>query len=224
MEIIAQPRTLLGKKTKKLRQDRKIPAVMYGGDIESFPIVVDFVNFNHVFAEAGETSVIDLAIGDRKESVLVKDIQRDPVSGNIIHVGFIKVDLTEKIEAQIPVEVIGEEENALVKSGDALVLTVLGEITVEALPTDLPQAFVVDVSNLKEIGDVITVAQLEYDREKVEIVGQEDDEPVVKLDSAVYEEEVEEEEVTEEELIEGVTATEETAEEAEGEGAAEATE
>jgi len=115
--------------------------------------------------------------------------------------------------------VVENEENvALVKSGEALVLTQLNEITVEALPTDLPHEFVVDVSGFAEIGDVITVADLVYDHEKVEVVDHEPEDVVVTLDYATIEEEVEEEEMAEEELIGGLEATEESVKEEAEEG------
>lgn len=220
MELIAQKRKVLGKGTKSLRAERKIPAVVFAKGVESIPLTIDISEFGKVFAEAGETTLIDLNIGGKKESVLVKEVQYHPVTDEVLHVGFFKVDLTEKISAEIPVEVVGEEENDLIKSGEALVLTLLSEITVEALPANLPPEFTVDVSGIAEIGGGITVGQLSYDREKVEITGFGEDELVVRLDYAEMQEE-EEPEVSEEELVEGIEATEETAgegEETEGEG------
>lgn len=208
MELIAQKREILGKKAKKYRAQRQIPGVMFSKGADSVPLVIDEHDFAKAFSEAGETSLVDLKVGTKTESVLIREVQVHPVTDQIIHVSFFKVDLTEKIHAEIPVEVVGEEDNALVKSGEALVLTLLNEITVEALPMDLPSAFVVDISQLMQIGDGITIGQLSYDRNKVEISGFEEDEPVVRLDVAAMQE-VEEPEVSEEELIEGIEATEE---------------
>ena len=98
----------------------------------------------------------------------------------------------------------------LVKSGEGMLLTLLSEIEVEALPADLPSSFEIDASHLKEIGEGITIAELKFDKEKVEIVDKEPEEFVVRIDYAEMEEEPEEEaELTEEELIEGIEATEE---------------
>ncbi len=198
----------------QLREERKIPAVIFGKGIDSAVIEVDEVAFGKVFAEAGETSVVDVVIGKEKTPVLIKEMQFDPVRGNPIHIGFYKVDLTKKVTANVPVEIVGEEENEMVKSGEAIIIAVLSEIEVEALPNDLPHAFEVNVAGLSEIGTGITVGELKYEREKVTIEGIELDEFVVKLDYAQTEEEEEEEEaVSEQEAMAGVEATEELTEE-----------
>ncbi len=212
MEIIAQKRQENGKKAQSLRNDRLMPAVMFGKGQDSISLTVDLNNFIKVFSIAGENTLVDIAIeGAGKEKVLIKDVQLDPITLSPIHAGFHKVNLKEKITAQIPVEIIGSETNPLVKSGDGLVLTLLDEVSVEALPSDLPSSFVVDVSGIEEIGDGITVSQLDYDRNKVEIVGHEEDEMIVKIDHAVMEEVAEE--VSEEEALAKVEASEELTEE-----------
>lgn len=224
MEIVAEKRTEFGKKTKKIRREKKLPAVVYGAGIESISLTIDSLNFIKVFREAGETALVDLKFNGSNEKVLIKEVQVHPVTLGPIHVSFHKVDLTEKIRANIPVEIVGEEESPIVKSGEGLVLTLLNEIEVEALPADLPQAFEVDVSHLKKLDEAITVAELKYDKEKVEIVSAEDEDLVAKIDFAEMEEVEEEEELTEEELVEGVEATEETVEGEEGEDGEEGTE
>lgn len=214
MEIIAEKREKLGKRSKSLKADRKIPAVMFGKHLESVPVQIDTVQFSKVFKVAGETSLIDLNIDGKVEKVLVKHVQNDPIKGAFIHVSFYKVNLKEKTTANIPVEIIGEETNALVKSGEGLVLVLLDEIEVEALPTDLPSKFVVDVSSLTELGKGITIADLQYDKSKVEIPGYEMDDVIVKIDEAkMKEEEVAPVEVTEEELVAKVEGTKELTEE-----------
>lgn len=210
MKLKAQKREQFGKKNKELRSDRKIPAVVFGKNMESMPIVMDLLDFIEVYKEAGETSLIDLEAGDLKGKVIVKEVQFHPVTLKPIHVGFYKVDLSQKIRANVPVEIIGEEENELVKKGEGLALTLLNEIEVEALPTDLPSNFTIDISELNEIGDGVTAAELDYDREKVELIDVVDEKLIVKMDWAEMEEiEEEEEELTEEELIGQIEITEE---------------
>lgn len=207
MQLIAEKRTKLGKKTKDLRKQRKLPAVIFGKGIESIPITVDLNDFIKVFKEAGETNLIELKYNGNIDKVLVKEAQPHPVTSDFLHVNFHKVDLKEKIQADIPVEVVGEEENELVKSKEALPLLIINEITVEALPADLPDSFEVNVTGLKEIGDGITISELGYDRKKVTIVGYEDEDLVVKLDYAVQPEE-EEEAPSEEEMLEQMEVAE----------------
>ena len=212
MELIAEKREIFGKKTKHLRDDRKLPAVIFGKGLESISVSVDFNNYVKVFNEAGETSVIDLMVGGKKHPVLVKDVQYHHINNHPVHVGFYEVDLKQKITAQVPVEVINEEQNELIKGGEFLILT----LEVECLPTDIPHEFIVDATKLVSEDSVITIGDLAYDKSKVEIVGLESDELVAKLDYAVMAEEVEEEK-TEAELMEGVEAIEEKDVE-EGEG------
>ena len=208
MELIGQKREILGKKTKILREDKLLPAVIFGKGLESLSITVGYNDFIKTFKKVGETSVFDIVVDNNKHPVLVKDVQLHHITSEPIHVGFYEVDLKEKINANIPVEIINEEENALVKSGDALILLLLNEIEVAALPTDLPENFTIDAIKLADMDSTVLVSDLEYDREKVEIVGIEPEEIVVKLDFARMLEE-EEEEVDEAEAMADIEATEE---------------
>lgn len=211
MEITAQKRQETGKKVQALRKARYIPAVIFGKGMDSVSVTVDLNKFIKVFDEVGETGLVDVDVDGSKTKVLIKDVQYDPISLTPIHASFHKVNLKEKIEANIPVKVIGSEENELVKNGEGLVLVLLNEIKVEALPADLPSEFTVDVSGITELGGGITVAELNYDREKVEISDLEPEELVVKIDKAEMEEIVEE--VSEEEALAQVEASEELTEE-----------
>lgn len=213
MQVTAQPREKFGKQVKALRFQNSLPGVVMEKGSQSLPIVLNAVEFDKVFKEAGETSLIDFNLTDKSFKVLVSEVQVHPVSMKPIHAVFRKVDLKQKLTAQIPVEIINDEQNPLVKAGEAIVLKLLDEIAVEALPADLPKEFVVDALKLVNIGDEIKIADLEYDRSKVEISEYDEDEPVAKLDK-MEEMKVEEEVVvTEEEAIAQVKATEELSDE-----------
>jgi large subunit ribosomal protein L25 len=212
MQLKAKQREELGKATKYIRRENMIPAVIFGKGMDSVAITLEYVNFNKVYQESGETDLIDIDCGDKKYKVLIKDMQFDPVTDKIAHVGFYKPDLTEKIEAQVPVEVIGEELNEFIKNGTGIALQLLQEITVEALPEDLPHDFQVDVSKLTELGQGITIAELNYDKAKVTIPDLDPTEMVVRIDAVTVEEEPVEE-VSEEDAIAGVEATKEKDEE-----------
>src|SRR5690606_34258926 len=138
MELIAQKRKELGKETKKLRRNRELPAVVYGKGLESMPITVNAVKFDSVFAAAGSTNLVDLKLDSETLRVLINEVQYHPVSDKPLHVNFHKVNLKEKVSAEIPVNLVNEEVHPLIKSGDALALVLLSEISIEALPTDLP--------------------------------------------------------------------------------------
>jgi len=212
MQITAQKRENFGKKNKALRRANMLPGVVMEKGSQSVPVVLNSVEFGKAYKEAGETTLIDFLVGDADYKVLISEVQLHPVTLKPIHAAFRKVNLKEKITAQVSVEVINEELNALVKTKEAVVLKLLDEIEVEALPTDLPREFVVDASKLAAVGDEIKVKDLDYDRAKVEITNHKDGDPVVLLDKI---EEIKEEEVpvSEEEALAKVTATEELSEE-----------
>lgn len=207
MELTAEKREKLGKASKSLRSEGFIPGVIFGKGLESISITVSQTEVEKAYNEGGETTLIDIKIGDNTEKVLFKEVQEDPITGKIIHAGFYKPNLKEKTEAEVPVEIIGEENNEFVKNGEAIVLILVNEVAVEALPTDLPHSFEIDVSNM-QVGDIVTAGHLNYDKEKVELVDLEPNDLVVKLDK--IEEQVEEEApVSEEEALEKIEATEE---------------
>ncbi len=211
MEIIAEKREKFGKAAKSLRTKGFIPAVIFGPKMDSVPVSVGYDAFKKIWDRAGETDLVDIKVGTANYKVLIKDTQFDPVTGQIIHTELYKPDLTEKIEAQIPVEVVGEEQNELIKVGEAMLFYVVDEITVKALPTDLPHEFKIDISNMGVTGEGVKVSQLDYDKEKVEIVDLEPEDLVIRLDKV--EEQKEEEEVvapvSEEEAVAGVEALKE---------------
>lgn len=207
MELIAEPRTKFGKQSKSIRKARGLPAVMFARNMDSVPLILELQPFIKIFNEAGESVLVDLKTPTQKEKVLIREVQFHPITGLPIHVCLQKVDLKEKITTEIPIEITGEENNILIKGKEALLLTLIDALTVEALPTDLPKAFKIDVSNIKEIGDGIAINQLEYDKTKIEILGHhEEDDLIVKLDYAEMAEE-KEEEINEAEAIAKVEAT-----------------
>lgn len=178
----------MGRKVKTLRSSGLLPANLYGKKIKSQALQVDLEEFVEVFKKAGETSIIELALGAAKKPVLVSDIQVNPVSDELVHVDFRQVDLKEKLVASVPVIFVGESPAE--KSGLGTAVTFLNEIEVKALPTDLPEKFEVDISKLDEVDKSILVKDLKYDKSKVEIEA-DTDQLVVKV-QAVKEEEEEE--------------------------------
>lgn len=205
-----QPRA--EQKPQQLRRQGIIPANIFGGG-DSIAIQVEGLQFQKLYQEVGETGLIYIVVEGAKEQhpVLVEEVQTDPVTDSLVHVSFKKVDLTEKIQAQIPVETVGEFDVP-----EAVLVVVKDEIEVEALPADLPESFVVDVSTLTEVGQTITLESLSFDREKVELIlGEEgEEEPIVIVQQQQEEEPEEEPEVEGEE---GEVAEGEAGEEGEAE-------
>jgi large subunit ribosomal protein L25 len=165
LSLKAEKREVLGRKVKKLRQEGFIPANIYGRDIKSQSIKVFKPDFDKVFKEAGQTQVINLEIDNEERPVLIHNLQRDPLLGNVIHVDFLQIDLRQKVTASIPV--VGVGESPVEKQGLGTVVFYLDEIEIEALPTDLPEKVEVDLSKLVEVDQQVLVKDLNFDESKV---------------------------------------------------------
>lgn len=185
--LIAQERTILGKKVKKLRDDGLIPGHVFGKGLDTEHVAVSNKDFIKVYHQAGETGLVDLRIGDDKiRPVLIREVQHDPIKGQILNIDFYQVNLKERVKVAVPIVLKGQEPES-VHMGETVVLQNISEIEVDALPTDLIENIEVDISVLKEIDDVITVGHLSFDRDKL-TVHLDSEEVVVKLAPAVTEE------------------------------------
>ena len=167
LKLEAEPRIGTGKSvTRKLRMAGKLPAVLYGLDKKPQILDVDNRQFLKLMqAGEGENVLIDLHVGKHKaEKVLLKDIQHHPVTEKILHVDFLRVDLTKKINVKIPVHLTGSPEG--VKAGGVLEF-MLRELEVICLPMDIPPFVEIDVTRLG-IHDAVHVSEITLD--KVEIL------------------------------------------------------
>lgn len=202
----ASERIILGKQVNKLRKKGLIPGHVFGKNLETEHVSVNKADFVKVLKEAGETGLVDLKIGEEKiRPVLIRQVQVDPVRGEMLNIDFYQVNLTEKTKVNVPIILIGEEPEA-VHSGEAVVIQPMMEVEVEALPTDLPEKIEVDITPLKAIDDAILVSQLNVPGE-VTILA-EPESVVVKLDKAITEEM---QKLLEEQAAEAAAATEATA-------------
>ena len=163
----ANERKILGRKVKTLRKVGLLPGVVYGKGVKSASVCVALKAFQDAYKKAGETGIVELMIGSSKKPVLIHNIQLNPVSGEPIHADFLQVNLKEQVNATVPVEISGESPAE--KSGLGTIVAQLNEIEVRALPLDLPEKFVVDVSKLIEVDQAIFVKDLDVDKLKVEI-------------------------------------------------------
>jgi len=160
IELCAERRTLLKKKSKRLLAQGYIPGIIYGHIDEPIPIQLERRAFREAFKKAGMSRLITLRVKgmDEPHMVLIKDIQRDPIAQVVRHVDFYKVAVEEKITAEVPIVLKGE--SPAVASGLGILLHSLEMLEVECLPTDLPPEIEVDISSLKEVDDAIFVKDL----------------------------------------------------------------
>lgn len=202
------------KKAKQLRRQGVLPANVYIPKKDSIALEISPINFAKLYKEAGETGLIYLDIEGETKAIpaLIDQVDMNYLGTSFEHVVFRGVNLKEKITANVPVEIVGEFDVP-----EAVLITVQDEVEVEALPADLPEKFVFDVSQLKAIGDAFTLANLDFDKEKVQLVLPEDEDPSERvLVSVQAQEEEEVVEVSEELLEPELVGREEEAEKTEG--------
>jgi large subunit ribosomal protein L25 len=157
---------------RKLRQGGRIPAVYYGRGEDPIPLAVGLKDLQDVIEKAdGSNVIVDLkvdgeGVADRK--ALIREIQRDPVGGHILHLDLQHISLTERIVVEVPVVLTGTPIG--VKDGGGILEHLLRDVEVECLPTDIPSKLEVDVSALN-IGDSLHVSDLKADRVEIKTEG-----------------------------------------------------
>jgi large subunit ribosomal protein L25 len=215
-ELEVSRREITGKKVRFLRRQGIIPAHIYGHGIDSTAINVDTKNLKHLLAHAGKTDLISLKVDASKEPirVLMREVQRNPMTDEPLHVDFYRVSMTEKIKAEVPLVFVGEAP-VLKKIKNSSILHLIDSLDIEALPDDLPHSLEVDVSHLEELDHAVHVKDIPLGRGITLLSDPE--QMVVKVAEARKEEEVVPVAVEAELVEEGA----EEAEVAEGEAKAE---
>ena len=157
-ELKAKPRTELGRKSNALRRAGFLPAVLYGEKVKSQPIAVSRKDFDKAYKEAGETTLIKLELDGKPYNVLIYDVSNDPLKGTPLHADFYAVRMDKVIRAKIQVEFMGE--SPAVKNEGGILIKVMQEIEVEALPQDLPHELKADLSGLTALESRIFVKDI----------------------------------------------------------------
>lgn len=155
----ATTRDLLGKKVKLLREKEQLPAILYGRKFQPLPLSLNKQEFIKISQKAGEATIIDVQV-PQKESykALIRDIQKEPVTDEIIHVDLYKVDMTQEIETEIPLHFVST--SPAVEEQEGNFITNKDSIKVECLPDNLVSEIEVDISILKTFEDLIHVKDL----------------------------------------------------------------
>lgn len=172
IELKATKREVTGKQVKALRREGKLPAIIYGRHLSPLPIILDLHDASRVLPGITSSQLITVDVDGNKHTVLVREKQRHPVQGKLIHVDFLAVSMTEKLRANVLIEMEGEAP--AVKNYGGVVVPVLEEVEVECLPKDLPEKIMVDLSGLETIGDAIHVKDLVLPK-GVEVLTDEDE-------------------------------------------------
>jgi large subunit ribosomal protein L25 len=155
----AQARTIIGKQVRALRRQGLLPAVVYGHNVEPINIVLDQHTTDRLLPRLSPSQLVTIAVeGGPRVTVLVREKQRNPITGQMIHIDFQAISMTEKIRLMVRVVLKGEAP--AVKIYGAIIVTSREELEIEALPGDLPSSIEVDVTGLKSIGDAVHVRDL----------------------------------------------------------------
>ncbi len=171
-KIAIRPRALTGKKVGRLRRGGVLPGVVFGGHKDSTPVETDMKEFERGYRRWGNTTLLSLeGLPGGEVAALIHDVSRSTLNGQLLHVDFQRVSLTEKVHAEVPLHFVGD--SPAVKNGGVL-LHARSEISVEAFPQDIPHVIDVDLSKLVEIEDSLFVRDLVVDTEKVRLIDDED--------------------------------------------------
>lgn len=143
---------------KDLRKGGELPAVFYGMGNRSTPISVSVVEFKKVWKKAGESSTVKITGPKISIDTLIHDVQVDPITSEPVHIDFLVIDMNKKIKVNIPLVFTGISE--AVKSGLGILVKVIHEVEIEALPKDLPHEISVDISKLVGSSSLILVSDI----------------------------------------------------------------
>lgn len=213
-ELVLQTnsRSVLGKKVKQLRRDGLVPGNVYARGQESRAIEAPYTEIQRVFSQLDRNSVVPMSIDGANEpiQVVLREIQRHPVTRRLIHLDFYEVDLTRLIHSEARLELIGEAE--AVSRGGTVVQS-LEHIMLEALPTEMPSVLIVDISGLDDFGQSVLVRDMELPEGVTAVTDGAVAVATALAPRVAEEDEVDEALVGEDELAEGEEPSEEESEE-----------
>ena len=158
-KLTLEKRELTGKKTSILRKNGLIPSVVYGGK-EPVLLSSEYVATEKVLVAAGYHSPIDLDMAGKKQLAIVKDVHLDPISRKIVNIEFQAISANEVVEATTPIVIVNFEMSEASKIYHFAMTQTLEEIDVKAKPADLPKELEIDATNLKNVDDKLTIADI----------------------------------------------------------------
>lgn len=158
INLTAEKRELTGKRVYRLRKKGLLPGNIFGPGMDSIAVSVDRSEFMDVYKQAEETGVVNIKVGTKSHPVLIRAVQYHPLSDEILHIDFRKINLKEKIETEVPVRVVGDSPAVKEKKGDMTIH--IDYLTIEALPQEIPSTIEVDISSIVTFEDTITVADI----------------------------------------------------------------
>jgi large subunit ribosomal protein L25 len=204
--LTAKRRAVLGKHVKQLRRQGWVPGVMYGHGFEAIPLQFENRKLSKLLSHVSGSQLVSIQVADQEEPemALVRDVQRDPIRGDVLHVDFYRVQMTERLTAEIPLVIVGE--SPVIRQHEGILLQGISAIEVECLPGDLVDEIAVDLSDLEEVGQGVYVRDLAVPS-GIDVLT-DLDEMIVRV-VAMAEEEIVEEAALEAEEVEVITEAKE---------------
>lgn len=169
---------------RSLRDEGQIPAIIYGRNMESKPVQISYADFTKTIRENGRNGIITLQVSDQKHSVILHDIQKDPLKSEIIHADFQVVDMLREVEIDVNIHLVGDAPG--VKDGGVLQQS-LHQLSIRVLPKNIPQAIEINVENL-HVGDTISVHDV--DTQGLFEINHEEDQVIASILPPKQEEEI----------------------------------
>lgn len=172
MELYTLQGIIRTDKGYKVRRDNQVPGVIYGSGMEPVHVGLPEADISQLMQRGTANMLIELKAGKKKYTVMVKELQRHRIKGDVLHLDFYAVDLAQKLVTAVPIHLVGEAPG--VKEGGILQQQTR-EIEIRCLPTEIPQAFEVDISDLeiggsKAVADLSLAADLEIITPETEVV------------------------------------------------------
>ena len=169
-QLTAETRTVKGKKNRRLRKTGYVPGIVYGPADDPVSVQFAYREVEVTLMKAGGTNLIDIVVdGDKTYPSLARDVQRDVVRGDILHVDFLAVDENQKIRVDIPIVIEGN--SPVIASREGILITGPSTITLEVYPSDIRNQIVVDLSTLEYVGAEILVRDLQF-KEGVTVINE----------------------------------------------------
>ena len=210
------PRTITGKKVKQLRRQGVIPVHLYGADIQPSNLQIDGRALNRLLPQVGTNIPVSIEVEDQEmENIcFVREVQRHPVTDEVIHVDFLRVDVTRTVSAEVPLALTGVSPAVTQMAGT--LLQNIQSLSIEALPMDMPAEVPVDISVLIDFDTTLLVGDIEVPGNVT--VLNDPEETLVRVAPPRLEVETFDDEELEEGAEEGEEGAEETEDSAEEEG------
>jgi len=159
-QIAAEARQAQGKKHRQLRRTGYVPGIVYGPSTDPISVQFPYRALEVLLMNAGGTNLIDIEVNGESFPSLAREVQRDVVRGDILHVDFLAVDQTQRISVEVPIVMQGE--SPVVAAREGILITGRSSLTLEVYPSDIRDRIIIDLSTLTEMGAEVLVRDLSF--------------------------------------------------------------